>query len=191
MYYSEPMQILVDEHEVILSVLDAVDTMLERPSSEFPTRFYEKALDFFATFADKCHHAKEEVYLFPMLESRGIPREHGPIGCMLHEHEEGRARLAAVRQALPAAGEDPRAARTVKNELSSYVLLLRQHIQKENQILFPAGDHQLTTADKELLGHKFSCAEHSVLPPGAHQQYLALASELVSEAGANAPQAVA
>lgn len=191
MHYSEPMQILVDEHEIILSVLDAVEAMTERSQSTFPRPFYEKALDFFASFADKCHHAKEEVHLFPLLEARGIPREHGPIGCMLHEHEEGRARLAAVRQALPDAGRDPKAAQIVRGEMLAYMELLKQHIFKENQVLFPAGDHQLTAADKESLGHKFSCAEHSVLPPGAHQRYLALASELVSEAGVHAPQAVA
>jgi hemerythrin-like domain-containing protein len=191
MRYSEPMQILVDEHEIILSVLDAVEAVLVRADSACPVRFFEKALDFFATFGDKCHHAKEEVYLFPLLEARGIPREQGPIGCMLHEHEEGRARLAAVRQALPNADRDPLAARIVHDELSGYVFLLRQHIDKENQILFPAGDHQLTTADKEVLGHKFSCAEHSVLPPGSHQHYLDLAAELANEAGTEAGRAVA
>lgn len=183
MHYSEPMQILVDEHEIILSVLDAVEAMTERSQSTFPRPFYEKALDFFASFADKCHHAKEEVHLFPLLEARGIPREHGPIGCMLHEHEEGRARLAAVRQALSDAGRDPKAAQIVRGEMLAYVELLKQHIIKENQVLFPAGDHHLTAADRTALTQKFSCAQHSVLPPGAHQHYLALATELADEAG--------
>jgi hemerythrin-like domain-containing protein len=183
MRYSEPIQILVDEHEIIMSVLEAVEAVVQRSNSEFPREFYEKALDFFATFADKCHHAKEEVYLFPLLETRGIPREHGPIGCMLHEHEEGRARLHAVRQALPFAAEDPRAGKTVREEFLAYVELLKQHIFKENQVLFPAGDHHLTSSDKDTLTHKFSCAEHSVLPAGAHDKYLTLAAELTAYAG--------
>ncbi|NLX20762.1 MAG: cation-binding protein [Phycisphaerae bacterium] len=179
MTYSQAMQILVDEHEVILTVLDAVERVASRKEAACSTAFYEQALDFLATFADKCHHAKEENVLFPMLEERGIPRHGGPIGCMLHEHDEGRAYLAAIRQALPLAGQgNQKAHDTIRQQALGYVALLRDHIAKENQVLFPMGDRVTSPADREHLLKKFQCREHGPLPPEAHDHYLALAKEL-------------
>lgn len=57
MQYSKPCQILVNEHDVIISVIEAVEAVLKRPMDQgFDSGFFEKACDFFATFADTCHH---------------------------------------------------------------------------------------------------------------------------------------
>jgi hemerythrin-like domain-containing protein len=61
--------------------------------------------------------------------------------------------------------------------------MLRQHIFKENQILFVAGDQHTTDEDKEELWRKFQCAEHHHLPAGTHEKYVALARELQRAAG--------
>ncbi len=182
MQYSKPMQILVDEHTVITAVLDAVETVANRADAgEFPQEFYEKAFDFFPTFADKCHHAKEEDQLFPLLESRGVPREGGPIGCMLRDHNAGRAHVAAALQALQRTAQGDRVARAVvRQEALAYAGLLRQHILKENTILFVLGDQYMTGSDKAELLKKYNCAEHSALPPGTHEKYVALAAELAA-----------
>jgi hemerythrin-like domain-containing protein len=186
MEYSTPIQMLVDEHRVITSVLDVVETVTEQlgETGEFPQSFFEQAFDFFPNFADKCHHAKEEDRLFPLLEARGVPREGGPIQCMLNEHEEGRRHVRAVREALTLTAEgDLGARRTVQHEARAYVDLLRLHIRKENEILFLIADQRLTADDQQTLLKQFQCAEHSKLPPGSHEKYVALAEELVAFAG--------
>jgi hemerythrin-like domain-containing protein len=189
MQYSKPSQILVSEHDVIVSVIEAVEAVAGKSNDHpFNHGFYEQACDFFATFADQCHHAKEEAHLFPLLERRGIPRQNGPIGCMLHDHDEGRAHIRAVREALGAAKEgDPSARAAVRRETLQFCALLRQHIQKENQVLFVVGDQVMTQADKEELLHEFDCAEHGSLPPGTHEKYTSLAGELREMAGLEAP----
>ncbi len=190
MEYSKPSQILVEEHEVISSVLDAVEAVLERGGDEFPQEFFEKAFGFFPTFADKCHHAKEEAHLFPLLESRGVPRQGGPIGCMLKEHDQARAHVAAVRLALKLTAEgEGKARETVRREASAYVAVLREHINKENTVLFPAGDYHLTAEDQDALVQAFQGAEDGVLPAGTHERYVALAAELRIMAGLE-PQGV-
>lgn len=185
MQYSKPCQILVDEHDVIVSVIEAVEAMLQRPRDHrFDYDFFERASDFFVTFADKCHHDKEEVHLFPLLESRGVPRQSGPIGCMLHDHDEGRAHIRALREALPAAGRgDSVSQEVVCLQAAGFCELLRHHIQKENQILFVVGDQVMTDADKDLLAKKFNCAQHDSLPPGTHEKYTSLAGDLRKAAG--------
>jgi hemerythrin-like domain-containing protein len=184
--YSQPMQMLVDEHAVIVSVLDALEAVANKPETgeDFPQEFYEKAFDFFPMFADKCHHAKEEMHLFPMLEARGIPRDGGPIGRMLHEHDEGRSHIAAIHDALQRTRTgDTQARETVRREAQDYAALLREHIQKENEILFVMGDRVTSDADKQQLLQAFRGAEDDVLPPGTHDRYIALATELRAIAG--------
>jgi len=186
MQYSEPMQMLVDEHEVIVAVLEALEAVAGSADhdADFPLAFYQQAFDFFPTFADRCHHAKEEAHLFPLLEARGVPRDSGPVGCMLAEHEQGRQHVAAVRDALPrAAAGDRQARETVRREALAYADLLRQHILKENNVLFPIGDRCLSAGDKAELLRQFHCAEHSAVPPGTHERCLALARELRAAAG--------
>jgi len=181
MEYSAPIQILVDEHTVILSVLDSLEKVAagDERGGGFSREFYEKAFDFFPAFADTCHHGKEEAQLFPLLEERGIPREGGPIGCMLAEHDDGRAHVKAVKKALPKAAQGDRAAQeTVRSEALAFASLLRNHIFKENNILFTMADRVLSAQDKELLEKKFNCSHHSPLPPGAHEKYEALGHEL-------------
>src|SRR5262245_15379028 len=125
---------LMDEHRVIEQVLDCLEKLADRcASGEKPDSTSAlEVFDFFRNFADHCHHGKEEGHLFPLLEARGFSRERGPTGVMLHEHEEGRrltdAIAAAVERDEP--GEFARHAR-------AYVRLLRDHIGKEDNCLFP------------------------------------------------------
>ena len=184
MDYSKPTQFLVDEHAVIVRVLDAVEAVALRDDEPMDVDFFEKAIEFFARFADQCHHAKEEDLLFPVLEQRGVPRDGGPIGCMLSEHVEGREHIGAIRTGLVGvANGDPAARENVRRHALAYVSLLRQHIQKENEVLFVIADRQLSAEDKDELWTQFEHAEREVLEPGLRQKYEAVADELYARAG--------
>jgi len=186
MEYCPAIQTLVDEHTVITSVLDALETAVARVTQDepVPPAFFARACDFFAGFADRCHHAKEETHLFPRLEQRGIPREYGPIGCMLHEHEEGRAHVRALRAAAErVAAGDRTALGSLVQEARAYAELLRQHILKENQVLFVMAENNLTDADKAELEQVFGRVEREELSPEAHTRFVALARELRAAVG--------
>ena len=94
-----PTQALKDEHEGILTMLGVFEKILGIMASpaSIPAQHLSNILDFFKEFIDTCHHGKEEKFLFPALQKAGIPREGGPIGVMLTEHETGRK---YVRQML-------------------------------------------------------------------------------------------
>lgn len=150
----DPIDVLMAEHRIIEKVLDAVELAAER---EMPVSFYERALDFLAAFADRVHHAKEEEQLFPALEAHGIPREMGPIGVMCDEHVVGRAHVGRMREQLRLGRRD-----ALCRESLEYVALLRQHIRKEDEVLFQMarqvirGDEarRLAGAFEEADGHK-------------------------------------
>lgn len=173
---ASPMQILKGEHRVIEKVLDAMEKELDQAVDR---GFFEKAIDFLRHFADGCHHTKEEDHLFPILESAGIPREGGPIGCMLHEHEQGRSLIAMIADNLAAAASgDAASIQNVRRAARSYIALLRQHIFKEDNVLFAIADQALGPQEQSLMRDAFTRADGANGCSSRHQYYLELAEEL-------------
>ena len=97
-----PTEELKQEHQGILLMLRILDKVAAKIESGEKTEFdhLERIVDFFRVFADKCHHGKEEDLLFPAMEKAGIPREGGPIGVILMEHQEGRGYIRGMADAL-------------------------------------------------------------------------------------------
>jgi cyclohexa-1,5-dienecarbonyl-CoA hydratase len=153
------------DHEAILRMLDALEVASERlcvgPAPSTDT--LDAIGEFLGTFADRCHHAKEEGLLFPALEARGIPRDGGPLGVMLLEHDAGRRHLAALRSAAAArrAGA-PGAVEAWRAAAGDYAALLREHIEKENEVLFPMADELFAPAELEALAARFPEVEDGV-----------------------------
>ena len=140
---------LVKEHEVILKALDALEKEVSRAEErgEINVEILRKLLEFSKVFIDRCHHGKEEKCLFPCLEKRGIPREGGPIGVMLQEHEMGRALVRRISEKLNEYQQRKTNIKEILTTCIEYIELLRQHIYKENNILFPMGDNIVTKED--------------------------------------------
>ncbi len=177
-------EILMQEHRVIERVLDALEKAANRAGRGAAIRpgFFADAADFIRGFADGCHHQKEEGVLFKAMESAGMPTQAGPIAVMLAEHEQGRA---FTRSMLAAAerweGGDEAARADVATAAKAYVALLREHIMKEDNVLFPmaaqvipGGQHSQVTAEIERV-------EEEETGAGTHEKYLALARKLENE----------
>jgi len=157
-----PTEILSQEHRAIEEKLNALEAEVVGSSGDasFRPEFFEEALDFFRHFADGCHHAKEENLLFPLLKERGLPAHGGPIGVMLAEHDEGRAYLKAIGENLAAAGQGSAAARQqVYANAAAYIQLLRNHIYKEDNVLFRLARTLLEPDDVAELARQFASVE--------------------------------
>jgi len=176
-----PTQELRNEHRIILKVLDAAEREIDAIARTGKVRedFVLKLLDFVRNFADACHHAKEEKRLFVKMSERGMPLNAGPLAVMLHEHEEGRRLVKAAADALPSALlGDKRALQALKDGLAGYVDLLRAHIGKEDNILYPMADKMLTAEDQKTLAEAFERVETVETGTGVHEKYHKLADEL-------------
>jgi hemerythrin-like domain-containing protein len=163
-----PTDVLREEHEKILTALSVLTAIADR-DDPLPRDHVAKLVAFFRGFADRCHHAKEEAALFPALEARGIPRQGGPIGVMLHEHEEGRALVGDIAAAA-AEGDRARFVQGVR----AFDDLLGRHIQKENQILFRMAERVLDDADERRILGLF--ALYDAGEPGSGERVHLLAS---------------
>jgi hemerythrin-like domain-containing protein len=180
-----PTEILSAEHRVIERVLDCLERMAERAEAEgrLDVADAASAIEFLRGFADGCHHGKEERHLFQMLIAKGWPRDRGPVGLMLAEHEEGRALIRAMDEARSAtAAGEPEAPGEFAAAARAYTELLRVHIHKEDRVLFPMAGETLADAEEELLA-AFARTEAEEVGPGTHERFLAVASELAERYG--------
>ena len=169
-----PTDELKEEHQgilLMLKILDKVCVKLESKEKVDP-RHLERIVEFFRVFADKCHHGKEEDLLFPEMEKSGIPKERGPIGVMLMEHDQGRAFVRGMGEAAASykKGESTAPAEFAKNA-RDYIALLTQHINKEDNILFPMGDRAISMEKQEELVKSFETLERTKIGAGTHEEF--------------------
>lgn len=163
------------EHEGIQVMLDVIEAVCDRIGSPQPAgeSDLQAIMEFLRVFVDRCHHAKEEDLLFPALEAVGVPREGGPIGAMLAEHEQGRG---LIRSMVDGLGTGNPAAFVA--HARAYVDLLRTHIDKENQVLFVMADSVLSSSVDEELFEGFEAIEREHIGAGKHEEFHALLEAL-------------
>ncbi|NOX57168.1 MAG: hemerythrin [Planctomycetes bacterium] len=181
-----PTDVLRAEHRVIQQVLGCLERMAQKAQSEetLDIQSAKSAIDFFRTFADRCHHGKEEAHLFPAMEAKGFPRDGGPTGVMLYEHEQGRSHIREMDAAVDAvATGDSAALRRFIRHALAYIELLRAHIDKEDHCLFPMADQAFGESDQQQLREVFERVEREEIGEDVHQRYVALANELADRFG--------
>jgi hemerythrin-like domain-containing protein len=164
-------QDLRNEHDAILHVFEIIDKMLLTTTKEDVEifKFGNELIYFLKTFADKCHHGKEEDYLFKELIARGIPNEGGPIGVMLQEHQQGREYISLMSKSL-----ESKDLINFKAYAAKYRDLMRNHIDKENNALFLMADKVLDDAKQDELFEKFEAHEETVVGHGVHEKLHAM-----------------
>ena len=182
----KPTDILSAEHRVIEQVLDCLERIIAAAVSQgrLEKQPAEDAVAFFRNFADRCHHGKEETHLFPAMEAKGFPRDGGPTGVMLHEHDEGRAFVRGMAEAIDAAAAGDRAAvnRFAENG-AAFISLLREHIQKEDHCLFGMANQAFSAADQQALLAAFDRVEAEEMGAGTHERFLQIANSLADRYG--------
>lgn len=178
----EPTQALSEDHLVIERAVACLELAAHRLDTGEAVRLglFVDIADFIRDFADGCHHRKEEEALFPALEAAGLPRDGGPVGVMLSEHEEGRRLAAALRSAAETlAAGDESAARDVVENAEGYAALLRRHIFKEDNVLFMMAQQVLGPEKQAALAGAFERIEREC--EGVRAKYLTLVDALVLE----------
>ena len=162
---------LENDHIYITRLMDVMDKMSETRSSSITD--FEKVVILIKNYADGLHHAKEENLLFPMMISKGYSKEHGPVAVMLQEHVTGREFVEGMAQAITLlkAGDEKGIDAVYKN-FTGYTMLLRNHIGKENNILFRMADNVLTEADHNELLSKFAIVEESRICGAVINEYI-------------------
>jgi len=134
---NHPLYTLIAEHEIILGFLDRLEQLLkEIEKGNLGQKIFKELKDISHRLMEtEPHHQREEKVLFPELEQRGI---FGPPEVMRQEHQELRAKKEELKALSELSKEQFQKKLKKFKEISEFILsVLREHIFKENNILFP------------------------------------------------------
>jgi hemerythrin-like domain-containing protein len=167
---------LMNEHEAIFSAIQIMERMIAtiEKATLLDTKDIHDFIEFLKEFADKCHHGKEEGFLFPAMIGAGVPDKGGPIGVMLAEHAQGRKLIRDMEESISTNVDQMKLAQAARE----YVHLLKNHIQKENMALFPMAERVLTATQLEKLYERFEEHEDKVIGQGRHEELHAMLKNL-------------
>jgi hemerythrin-like domain-containing protein len=139
---------LQQEHRNIEKLLRVLEQELkvfdrrERPDYEI----FQAIIDYFKEYPDSCHHPKEDI-VYEILKQRN-PAVAGTVGDVEAEHEIEGERLRRFAQLVGDVLADQELPReTFHAAVQEFIEHQRQHMAKEEQLLFPAALEVLTPDD--------------------------------------------
>ncbi len=152
---------LMKEHQMILKYLDLLERYVEfSKTSRCENIFLEKAQDFISfiqQFVDTYHHAKEEDVLFQYLQAPGVLSHCNPLPVMLSEHEQGRMYVQNMADAVVNINIE-----SLYENAYSYCQLLRQHIFKEDNVLYRMAENGLSEQEKIAVESEYKKIEKNL-----------------------------
>ncbi|MEK6589397.1 MAG: hemerythrin domain-containing protein [Nitrospinota bacterium] len=153
---SRPTEILSNDHRVVLEKLNVLDRTINNIKSQDAKKTLED-LKLFIKKEMEVHFTKEEDALFPEIE-KFMPREAGPLGVMLMEHEDlykYEDNLVRGIDLFIKNESNGEAIKLIKENGTNYINLLREHIYKEDNMLFMMADMHLEEDQIKEIMRKF------------------------------------
>ena len=133
---------LMEEHKMILGFLDDLEKTNQLIQLQAKVGQDSADIKKLAHIAEHLvgaepHHQREEKVLFPELEKRGV---FGPTEVMRREHEELRPKKHKILELCQTISKtDANSFKEGLKEASDFLtVVLRDHIAKENDILYPS-----------------------------------------------------
>jgi hemerythrin-like domain-containing protein len=153
---------LVDDHRLISRVLNAFGGFLDEAESSGLLDAVElnRFVVFFREFVELLHHEREEEVLFPAMESIGYSKNGAPLAHIHDQHERECALLLRLRK-LAVATSPPAAARQARLiETGRELVEFEQaHMQKENELLYPAMKKEFSGQTIAALSRKMNTGQ--------------------------------
>ena len=141
---------LHDEHRSILAVLHGMGFLVQdirARGAQVDPRVFHAMIYYLDTFSERMHHPKEDRHLFRALRGRS-PEAGALIDELEEEHGRGEDALRRLSQALLRYEEGgEREFPGFEREVENFVRNYREHIRKEENVLFPLAEKVLTDPD--------------------------------------------
>jgi hemerythrin-like domain-containing protein len=172
---------LLKDHETILEAVKNLELRVgdwRRAGRITNPESLQKFIEFTKLFTDRCHHGKEEKCLFPCLVRLGIPEEGGPIGVMLAEHKLMRGLISQLERSFNHYLSTGSGLENVLSLCMDYIFQLRQHVDKENGILFPMGENISGEDDKKRTNECYEYVEEIEVGHALHDKLSRIAKEI-------------
>ena len=147
---SQAIQMLYDEHEIILKAIANVNTIFESEDLSTQADSLLWFIEFFRVYGDLYHHHKEEDLLFSLIEQKDSMLAEGIISSLTEHHEIFREDLQSAQNAI--SKSDWTSVRRIFNQ---YLSNLQNHISAENDEFFITVEQILSDEEKESLYFSF------------------------------------
>lgn len=152
----KPTDILREDHKIVLEKLDVMADAIKNLGKPATLPILEKLVSFLGGEV-VVHFSKEEEALFPEIE-KFIPREGGPTGMMFIEHEDLNNAKANFIKGVSELSKDANS-KNVKNSIiengEHFITLLREHIYKEDSILFMMAEMHMDESQADAISKLF------------------------------------
>jgi len=150
-----PIAPLMIEHRLIERMIDVMKEeliLIEREKKVDPG-FIEVVVDFIRTYADRCHHGKEEDILFRDLGGKKLKDEHRrSIEELVEEHRWGRKMTARLVEANTRYVQgNKEAISAITDCIKSLIEFYPRHIEKEDKRFFIPCMEYFSEAEREAM----------------------------------------
>jgi len=176
------LDMLMNDHSIIEKALILLEKEAER-GEKLNATTVKTLLDFLWSYGEQCHNQKEEKVYFPLLLRKGLPPQ-GPIGVMLQEHEMERNYIDKLIEFTTIREETGKMPEGFNSMLAEYSELTKNHIWKENDILYPMGKRLITSSDEQMLVNEFLNIEKGSVGEGGYSRFSTLINTLEKQSGA-------
>jgi hemerythrin-like domain-containing protein len=152
------IQQLLTEHRIIENVLDIFENKIAeaQATKKVDVKFFTKFLRFVKEYVESYHHIREERCLFTVLADKNRLFDRGLLEVIQHEHRLGRQKTSEIQKTFFQYSTNQACLDDVLNSCIEYVEMLRQHIYKEDRLLFPLSDRIMDKEDQE---RAFECSK--------------------------------
>jgi hemerythrin-like domain-containing protein len=166
-----PVGPLMIEHRLIERMVKLMAEELPRMEEKRGVNigFLSEAIDFIRTYADRCHHGKEEDILFRDLAAKPLSVEHKRImNELVDEHISARkivSRLADAKERYARTQKD--GFQEIKTCLTELVEFYPAHIEKEDKHFFLPIMNYFTREEKDAMLQEFWAFDKNLI----HEKY--------------------
>ncbi len=172
---------LQDEHQAVRTMLLVWKKIVVRmeKGGEVGMEDLDNLLAFMKSFVDRCHHQKEESYLFPALMELDIPEITEMVKKLTNEHGKLHLLAQEINSSLDGYKKgDPRAKEKLVGSLKEYIGLLSRHESEETDILFGKANDNLSEETQMRLEKDFKRIELEYIGAGRHEEFYKIIDNL-------------
>ncbi len=182
---SEALHTISTEHRSMWQlsvVLDELCLKLGQPGETPDIELFGMILNYIEQYVERIHQPKEEAYLYRAVLDR-TDEGNGMIEELTREHAASPEIVATLRRQLAyLTKHHPEGAGEFQAALESYIAMLRNHIMREENELFPLARRILNDVDWDEIDTAFTDGQDPKFGEESRAEFRVLLSRIVNQA---------
>jgi len=169
-----PTENLINEHKKINELLDIMSKIALKIKSKdvFYPNDVEEVVKYLINIIENSHHGKEDDVFYPELISSGIPKETAPLSIINYEHLISVNYLKDISSCVVNCkiGNDF-SGELLADSLTNYVIAIKNHIQREEEIVFPIANEVFSIEKQNEILQRFEVIEQKYISNSFNDQF--------------------